>query len=112
METGIMRKPIISPSLLVQVIMENLTMTLIGGAVGLCLAWAALYGWRDWIFDIFSYEYNNNGSIPIIKGEMLFGPVIFLIALLACTVLNILAATLPAWFSLRKPIVESMMLRK
>ena len=100
-------------TLLGQVIMENLTLTLIGGAVGLCLAWVALYGWRDWVFDIFSYDYNNNnGAIPILKGEMLFGPVIFLIALLACTILNILAATLPAWFSLRKPIVESMMLRK
>ena len=34
------------------------------------------------------------------------------ITLLICTLLNILAATLPAWLSLRKPIVESMMIKK
>lgn len=99
-------------TLLWQVIMENLMLTLIGGSIGLCLAWTALYGWRDWVFYIFS---NNNSlyeSVPLIKGEMFFGPAIFLIALLICTLLNVLAATLPAWMSLRKPIVESMMLRK
>ena len=51
-------------------------------------------------------------SVPIIKGEMFFGPAIFLIALLICTLLNVLAATLPAWLSLRKPIVESMMKKR
>ena len=34
------------------------------------------------------------------------------IALLVCCVLNVMAATMPAWFSLRKPIVESMMIKK
>jgi len=99
-------------TLLWQVIMENLMLTLIGGAVGLCLAWLALYGWRDWVFYIFSDTSQYYGRVPIIKGEMLFGPVIFLIALLICSVLNVLAATLPAWLSLRKPIVESMMVKK
>jgi len=96
-------------TLLWQVIMENLVLTLIGGAIGLLLAWTALYGWRDWVFYIFS---NNNSlyeSVPLIKGEMFFGPAVFLIALLVCTLLNVLAATLPAWLNLRKPIVESMM---
>ena len=99
-------------TLLCQVIMENLMLTLIGGAIGLCLAWTALYGWRDWVFHIFSDYSEYYDRVPIINGEMFFGPIIFLIALLTCTVLNVLAATLPAWFSLRKPIVESMMIRK
>ena len=51
-------------------------------------------------------------SMPIVRGEMLFGPAIFLTALLVCCVLNVLAATVPAWLSLRKPIVESMMIKK
>ncbi len=96
-------------TLLWQVIMENLLLTLIGGAVGLCLAWTALYGWRDWVFYIFSRNSSLYESVPLIKGEMFFGPAVFLIALLVCTLLNVLAATLPAWLSLRKPIVESMM---
>ncbi len=99
-------------TLLGQVVMENLMLTLIGGFVGLCLAWTALYGWRDWLFYTFSNNANLYGVVPILKGEMFFGPVIFLIALLICSVLNLLAATLPAWLSLRKPIVESMMIKK
>ena len=99
-------------TLLWQVIMENLLLTLLGGAIGLCLAWTALYCWRDWVFSIFSMNNYLYESVPIIKGEMFFGPVIFLIALLICTLLNVLAATLPAWLSLRKPIVESMMIKK
>jgi putative ABC transport system permease protein len=43
---------------------------------------------------------------------MLFSPAIFLISLLVCGLLNVLAAALPAWLSLRKPIVESMGLKK
>ena len=99
-------------TLLGQVVMENLMLTLIGGFVGLCLAWTALYGWRDWLFYTFSSNGDLYGVVPILKGEMFFGPAIFLIALLVCTLLNVLAATLPAWLSLRKPIVESMMIKK
>ena len=99
-------------TLLGQVVAENLMLTLIGGIVGLCLAWMALYGWRDWLFYTFSNNRDLYGTVPILKGEMFFGPAIFLIALLVCCVLNLLAATLPAWFSLKKPIVESMMIKK
>ena len=102
------------PTLLGQVITENLILTLIGGAFGLCLAWTALYAWRDWVFSVFAgYGYFNGYSgVPIIQGEMLFAPAIFLISLVVCGLLNVLAATLPAWLSLRKPIVESMGLKK
>ena len=99
-------------TLLAQVIMENLVLTLVGGLVGLCLAWAALYGWRDWVFYAFSEDSTLMDTVPVLKGEMLFGPAVFGIALLVCCVLNVLAATVPAWLSLRKPIVESMMIKK
>jgi putative ABC transport system permease protein len=99
-------------TLLGQVIMENLVLTLFGGVVGLCLAWAALYGWRDWVFYVFSNSSNLYDAVPLLKGEMFFGPAVFVIALLICCVLNVLAAMLPAWLSLKKPIVESMMIKK
>ena len=99
-------------TLLGEVIMENLVLTIIGGSAGLCLAWTALYGWRDWVFYVFSESDNLYGTVPLLKGEMFFGPAVFVIALLVCSVLNVLAATLPAWLSLRKPIVESMMIKK
>ena len=101
-------------TLLWQVMMENLTLTLIGGFIGLFLAWLALYAWRDWVFYMF-FSFTNHGlygRVPILQGEMFFAPTIFLIGLLICCILNLLAATLPAWLSLRKPIVESMMIKK
>ena len=99
-------------TLIGQVITENFVLTLFGGVIGLCLAWTALYAWRDWVFYVFSDSSKLYGSVPIVKGEMIFGPAIFLIALLVGFVLNVLAAALPAWISLRKPIVESMMIKK
>jgi putative ABC transport system permease protein len=48
------------------------------------------------------------GDIPLVTGEMMFSPTIFVSAFLVCVVLNILSALIPAWLSLRKPIVESM----
>ena len=101
-------------TLLWQVMMENLTLTLIGGFIGLFLAWLALYAWRDWVFYMF-FSFTNHGlygRVPILQGEMFFAPTIFLIGLLICCILNLLAAALPVWLSLRKPIVESMMIKK
>ncbi|MBO4802738.1 MAG: ABC transporter permease [Bacteroidaceae bacterium] len=99
-------------TLLWQVIRENMTLTLIGGLLGLCLAWLAIYAWRDWVFYAFSEDATLASVVPVLKGEMLFGPAVFAIALLVCCVLNVLAATVPAWLSLRKPIVESLMIKK
>ena len=55
------------------------------------------------------FDHSTLGSAPLVSGEMLFAPVLFLGAFLAILVLNLLAAVVPAWLSLRKPIVESMM---
>ena len=101
-------------TLLWQVIMENLVLTLIGGFFGILLAWAALFVWRDWVFYMFFTfsHWGLYGRVPIFQGEMFFAPIVFLIALLICGILNLLAAALPAWLSLRKRIVESMMLKK
>ncbi len=41
-------------------------------------------------------------------GRLLFSPLIFVIGLAVCIVLNLMAALIPAWISLRNPIVESM----
>ena len=39
--------------LLSQVMWENLLLTALGGALGLLLAWLALYAGREWIFTVF-----------------------------------------------------------
>ena len=96
--------------LLSQVMWENLLLTALGGALGLLLAWLALYAGREWIFTVFDSWPNMvpEGVDVRVSGEMLFAPLVFLAALALCVVLNLLSALIPAWYSLRKPIVNSL----
>jgi putative ABC transport system permease protein len=95
-------------TLLNQVVIENLMLTAIGGIIGLVLSWAAIYGLRREILGMF-FDSSTLSTAPIVEGEMLFAPTLFIGAFAAILVLNLLAAVVPAWWSLRKPIVESMM---
>ena len=96
--------------LLSQVMWENLLLTALGGALGLLLAWLALYVGREWIFTVLDSWPNMvpEGVEVRVSGEMLFAPLVFLAALALCVVLNLLSALIPAWYSLRKPIVNSL----
>lgn len=94
-------------TLLTQVIAENLVLTLCGGFVGLVITWLLLYVFRSWLF----FAVGNTAFTlpePTVDGEMLFSPLIFVIGLAVCIVLNLMAALIPACLSLRNPIVESM----
>ena len=95
-------------ALLWQVIMENLVLTGIGGLIGLVVAWLSIYAFRSDLLGLF-FDSSAVGSSPIVTGEMLFAPLLFVGAFLAILIINLLSALLPAWLSLRKPIVESMM---
>ena len=95
-------------TLLNQVVGENLVLTTIGGVIGLLLSWFAIYGMRTQILGMF-FDNRTLSTAPIVEGEMLFAPTLFVGAFFAILLLNLLAAVLPAWWSLRKPIVESMM---
>ncbi|WP_455586848.1 ABC transporter permease [Bacteroides sp.] len=110
-EMGV-RKSFGAPStgLLKQVMWENLLLTLLGGLLGLILAWIALFVARDWVFYLFDSwpEQLPEGITATVSGEMFFAPMVFVAALVLCIVLNILSALLPAWCSLRKPIVNSL----
>lgn len=97
-------------ALLSQVMWENFFLTLVGGVLGLLVAWIMLYVGREWIFMLFDYWPMDipEGANLYVSSEMLFAPVVFLIAFLLCLVLNLLSALWPAWMSLRKPIVYSL----
>ena len=98
-------------TLLTQVIAENLVLTLCGGFVGLVITWLLLYVFRSWLF----FAVGNTVFTlpePTVDGEMLFSPLIFVIGLAVCIVLNLMAALIPAWLSLRNPIVESIMVKR
>ena len=96
--------------LLSQVMWENFFLTLAGGLLGLVLAWIVVYLGREWIFTLLDQwsEAVPQGVDAYVSGEMLFAPAVFAIAFLLCLVLNLLSALLPAWMSLRKPIVYSL----
>ena len=95
-------------TLLNQVVIENLVLTAIGGLIGLVFSWLAIYGLRREILGMF-FDNSTLATAPIVEGEMLFAPILFAGTFAAIIVLNLLAAVVPAWWSLRKPIVESMM---
>ncbi len=100
--------------LLGQVMWENLLLTLLGGLLGLIVAWLFIYVGREWIFTLLDDfpEAIPQGANAYVSGEMLFAPAVFGCALLLCVVLNLLSALLPAWLSLRKPIVNSLYERR
>lgn len=97
--------------LLGQMMTENMVLTLCGGLVGLVITWLLLYVFRSWAF--FALGNIPNQTVePLVQGEMLFSPLIFLIAFLVCAVVNLMATLIPAGLSLRNPIVESMNQKK
>ena len=100
--------------LLGQVMWENLLLTLLGGLLGLIIAWLFIYVGREWVFTLLDDypEAIPQGANAYVSGEMLFAPAVFGCALLLCVVLNLLSALVPAWLSLRKPIVNSLYERR
>ena len=95
--------------LLNQVIQENLVLTLFGGIVGYALSWFFITIVRNngLFLAMFDREEAPIESVSL-QFDMFFTPVLFLIAFTCCAVLNLMAALIPAWHSLRKPIVESL----
>ena len=99
--------------LLFQIMVENIVLTFIGSVAGLLIAWSIVSWGGIWMLDALGFSYNTAYFVDmndfVATGEMLFAPIVFGIALFVCLFINTLAAIVPAWLSLRKPIVESMM---
>jgi putative ABC transport system permease protein len=95
--------------LLHEVLFENLVLTLLGGAVGWLLSWLCIWGISENAVFLAMLTrgtlYNADVSLDI---QMFFTPRLFIVCFLCCALLNHMAAFLPAWRSLRKPIVESL----
>ncbi len=96
-------------TLLHEVIHENLMLTLLGGIVGWVLSALFVTAIRNnqVFLEIFvSRDQNVVGTG--MQFQMFFTPTLFLIVFLCCVLLNLMAALIPAWRSLRNPIVESI----
>ena len=95
--------------LLHQVIQENLVFTLCGGVLGYVLSWLFVAAIRN--NNLFLALFGQ-GSAPLgdvsLQFDMFFTPAMFLVAFTCCAVLNLMAALIPAWHSLKRPIVESL----
>ena len=96
-------------TLLSEVIHENLVLTLLGGIAGYALSWLFISAMcsNTMFLTLFEREYDPINSVSL-QLDMFFTPTLFLIAFVCCAVLNLMAALIPAWSSLRKPIVESL----
>lgn len=85
-------------NLLYQILAESMFQTFIGGLVGLLFSYVAAYAFKEILYD---------GAA--ISPFSLFSPAIFLYAFIFCLLLNILSSIIPAWYTSRKPIVESIL---
>ena len=96
-------------TLLMEVVNENLVLTILGGIAGYLLSWLFVSAIRNsyMFLTLFEREYDPVGSVSL-QLDMFFTPMLFLVAFVCCAVLNLMAALIPAWTSLKKPIVESL----
>ena len=90
-----------------QVLAENLLLTVIGGLIGLLIAWIIVYTASDWILYLFDDFIMNTAAVSLTP-EMLFSPVLFLIAFGLCLLLNLISALIPAVMALRRSIISSI----
>ena len=93
-----------------QILLENLWQTLIGGVIGFGLSYAAVVGLSGWLLDT-GETVEGLGQV-FVGADMLFNPMIFLLAFVACLVLNLLSAGIPAWRAANNPIVESLSIHR
>ena len=95
-------------SLISQVLTENLLLTLIGGLVGLALAYFIALTGGDWMYHLFdSFVWGN--TVPAsFTVEMLFNPTLFLTVFGLCVLLNLISALVPTILALRHSIIYSI----
>lgn len=82
-----------------QLLCENCLITLLGGVIGLGLSLLLLPACKDFLL---------KQSDTALNADMLFRPVIFIIALLFCLLLNLLSTGLPSLRISRQPITEAL----
>lgn len=85
-------------TLLVQILSENMVITLIGGILGLGLSFVLLFFCKEFMLQ----------SNTLLTADMLFKPGLFLATLLFVFILNILSAGIPAMRIARQHIVKAL----
>lgn len=95
-----------STELIGQVLYENFVLTLMGGALGIVLSYAAVIIMGEWLLDgsVISFI-SSTSSLNL---SLLFHIDVFVYALLFCMLLNLLSAGIPAWKASRTTIVNAL----
>ena len=95
-------------SLISQVLTENLLLTLVGGLVGLALAYFIALTGGDWVYHLFDTFVIPGGVNPSFTVEMLFNPTLFLTVFGLCVLLNLISALVPTILAIRHSIIYSI----
>lgn len=95
-------------TLLLQILYENLLLTLSGGLIGLLISYGLIFMLKGWLLGNYDWDGSSlTASIDLSPG-MLINPAIFGYTLIFCLVLNLMSALVPAWRALRRPIVDAL----
>ena len=91
---------------------ENLVLTLAGGLIGLATAWIIATSTGGMLLQFTPLEYivepKFGENTSFVTGEMAFSPIIFLLILSLCLILNTISAWIPARKAMRRQITESI----
>ena len=107
-------------SIALQILCENMILTLIGGTLGLLLSIAIVNCTEEWIIHLYDTSelisqdmyYRKMMGTPQLPVASLFNVPLFIATLLLCMVINIVSAFIPLAASLRHSIVYSLNKRK
>ena len=95
-------------TLLLQILYENLLLTLLGGLIGLLISYGLIFMLKGWLVGNYDWDGSSlTASIDLSPG-MLINPAIFGYTLIFCLILNLMSALVPAWRALRRPIVDAL----
>lgn len=95
-------------TLLLQILYENLLLTLLGGLIGLLISYGLIFILKGWLLGNYDWDGSSlTASIDLSPG-MLINPAIFGYTLIFCLVLNLMSALVPAWRALRRSIVDAL----
>lgn len=95
-------------TLLMQILYENLMLTLLGGLIGLLISYGLIFILKDWLLGSYGWDGSSLVASIDLSPGMLINPAIFGYTLAFCLVLNLMSALVPAWRALKRPIVDAI----
>jgi len=100
-------------SLISQVLTENLLLTMVGGLVGLALAYLIALTGGEWVYHLMDEGFILPGGMEAsFTMEMLFNPTLFLTVFGLCVLLNLISALVPTVLALRHSIIYSIQTKR